>query len=242
MPTDSERPAIRSDPLPTLNALNDTYLEVSRRATKMRGLMLFLALFPLVFLLFLVFNFGDLSSQWELGLAATAEMLAIYPFMAAMAYLCIRIDTAIPRDEPVRFNRLRRTVYVYSFEHVWWNPFAKWQVTTKSYDWADLRAEVWRQRGATGQGGLMISWGVSVAVVKPGTNQVIDRFPLSVYQDEGSSWDYVRAYMQYGVDAVPPVREFNDPNEVPSHNLALRLAPKVEWPAAMDVESRTGPA
>ncbi|WP_370512790.1 DUF6708 domain-containing protein, partial [Achromobacter sp. LC458] len=120
---------------------------MSRRATKMRGLMLFLALFPLVFLLFLVFNFGDLSSQWELGLAATAEMLAIYPFMAAMAYHCIRIDTAIPRDEPVRFNRLRRTVYVYSFEHVWWNPFAKWQVTTKSYDWADLRAEVWRQRG-----------------------------------------------------------------------------------------------
>ncbi|WP_255593309.1 DUF6708 domain-containing protein [Achromobacter sp. ES-001] len=236
---DGERAEVQPHHAPTLNALNDAYLEISRRSTKMRGLLMFFAIFPICFTLAVL---AMACSSWEHGIVFSLQILAPGIMTGAMAYHCIRIDTAIPRDEPVRFNRLRRTVYVYSFEHVWWNPFAKWQVTTKSYDWTDLRAEVWRQRGATGQGGLMISWGVSVAVVKPGTNQVIDRFPLSVYQDEGSSWDYVRAYMQYGVDAVPPVREFNDPNEVPSHNLALRLAPKVEWPAAMDVESRTGPA
>lgn len=241
-PTDSMQPAISSELQPTLNALNETYLEISRRGTKMRGLMLFLAIFPLAFLLILMFDLGTLRSVWEVGIAATAEMLGLYLYLGALAFIGFRIDTAIPRDEPVRFNRLRRKVYVYSFHHTWWNLFAKWHVTTKSYPWTDLRAEVWRQRGATGQGGLIFTWGVSIAVVKPGTNLVIDRFPLSVGQDEGSSWDYVRAYMQHGPSALPPVETLNDPDEVPPYNLALRLAPKVRWPAQMDAESRSGPS
>ncbi|MGE8454592.1 MAG: DUF6708 domain-containing protein, partial [Pseudomonadales bacterium] len=99
----------------------------------------------------------------------------------------------------------------------------------------------WRQRGATPQGGLLITWGVSIAVVKPGTNEVIERFPLSVGHDEGGSWDYVRTYMQAGRNALPPVEAFNDPNAVSPMNLALRLAPKVDWPTAIDRESRSGP-
>lgn len=240
-PTDSRWSEIQAHHAPRVNALNDAYLEVSRRSTKMRGLLLFFAIFLSCFALLVLADLAYLRSSWELGIVATLDFLGPCIMTGAMAYLCVRIDTAIPRDEPIRFNRLRRKVYVYSFHHTWWNPFAKWHVTTESYPWTDLRAEVWRQRGATGQGGLIFTWGVSIAVVKPGTNQVIDRFPLSVCQDEGSSWDYVRTYMQHGPDALPPIEKLNDPNDVPPHNLALRLAPKVKWPAAMDMESRSGP-
>lgn len=51
------------------------------------------------------------------------------------------------------------------------------------------------------------------------------------------------AFMNQGPEALPqypnPPRDWN--NHVPPYHLALRLAPKVEWPADMDVESRTGP-
>lgn len=216
--------------------MDDAYLEVSRRRNKLRGLLLFLATFCIAWLVFGV------------PILMIGELDFFYFFIASPTYIgifwltamIIRVDTSIPRDEPIRFNRLRRKVYVYSFHFSKWNPFARWYVTTHTYNWEDLRAELWRQRGATPQGGLLITWGVSIAVVKPGTNDVIDRFPLSVGQDEGSSWDYVRAYMQVGPEALPPVEAFNDPNEVSPLNLALRFAPKVEWPAAIDLESRSG--
>jgi hypothetical protein len=207
----------------------------------MRGLLLFQSIFGIGASLLLLLDIANPIELWRMGLANTANEVGPLFLIGFVTFFCIRIDTAIPRDEPIRFNRLRRKVYVYGFHLIWWNPFARWYVTTNTYNWDDLRAEVWRQRGFTPQGGLIITWGVSIAVVKPGTNEVIARFPLSVGQDEGSSWDFVRAYMQLGPQALPPVEEFNDPNKVPPLNLALRFAPKVVWPAAIDLESRSGP-
>jgi len=226
---------VRVNEIPVVNSIDDIYLELSRRRNKLRGLLLFLAAFCIAWLVF------------GIPILMIGELDIFYFFIASPTYIgifwltamIIRLDASIPRDEPIRFNRLRRKVYVYSFHFSKWNPFARWYVTTHAYNWEDLRAELWRQRGATAQGGLLITWGVSIAVVKPGTNEVIDRFPLSVGQDEGSSWDYVRAYMQLGPQALPPVEELHDPNEVPPLNLALRLAPKVQWPAEMDAESRS---
>ncbi len=235
LPDDSAASPKRNTPIPVVNSMNGIYLELSRRNT-MRGLLLFLAIFPFIWMFFaipfLLIRKPDLSYF----------LMDIPCFLMALwiTALTVRIDISTPSDEPIRFNRLRRNVYVNSFHHIWWKPWSRWHVTTKVYPWQHLRAEVWSQRGATGQGGLIFTWGVSIAVVKPGTNQVIDRFPLSVGQDEGSSWDYVRAYMQHGPDALPPVDTFNDPNEVPPYNLALRLAPKVGWPAQIDAESRSG--
>ena len=224
-------------PPPPINSMNNIHLEISRRGQKLRGLMLILSLVGIAWLVFAV-------PKIIIGRTGFSHFIKAIPITVGMLWwtiFMIRVDTAIPRDEPIRFNRLRRKVYVYSFHYILWNPFARWYVTTRAYNWDDLRAEVWRQRGATAQGGLIFTWGVSIAVVKPGTNQVIDRFPLSVGQDEGSSWDYVRAYMQHGTDALPPVETFNDPDQVPPYNLALRLAPKVRWPAQIDAESRSAP-
>ncbi|WP_223264962.1 DUF6708 domain-containing protein [Achromobacter spanius] len=229
---DSSTP-IRDYEIPAINSMDATCLELSRKTHKMRGLLLALAPLGITWLAFSIYILATSETMFPLEVAVGA--IAMLWWTVTM----IRVDISIPRDEPIRFNRLRRKVYVYRFHYIWWNPFARWGVTTNAYHWTDLRAEVWRQRGATGQGGLIITWGVSIAVVKPGTNQVIDRFPLSVGQDEGSSWDYVRAYMQYGPGALPAVETFNDPNKAPPCNLALRLAPRVQWPADMDAESRT---
>ncbi len=138
---------------------------------------------------------------------------------------------------------MRRKVYVYDFHSVWWNPFTRWYVTTASYDWDDLRAERWKVRRATAGGAPIIKEGVSIAVVKPGTNDVITRFALSsTAANTTNLWAYVCSYMQNGIEGLDPDHaEPRDPNDVAPYNLALRLAPKVEWPADMDHESRTAP-
>lgn len=176
------------------------------------------------------------------GVSLGAKFVSMFAqaFVLYVVFLSFKLDVFIPRDEPLRFNRVRRKVYVYDFNYVWWNPFVTWRVTTKSYNWDDLRAEEWKLRGITPHGGLIIKWGVSVAVIKPGTNQVVDRFHLSTFNVD-SVWVYICAYMQRGTEVLPSVAEFNDPNRVSPFNVALRLAPKVTWPEDIEIESRTVP-
>ncbi|WP_318531831.1 DUF6708 domain-containing protein, partial [Pseudomonas huaxiensis] len=87
-----------------------------------------------------------------------------------------KVEVSPPRDLPLRFNRARQRLYAYNFKHRWWNPFERWQVVPVAYDWSQVRAERWRRRHATAQGGIIFQCGVELSIVKPGTNQVIDRF------------------------------------------------------------------
>ncbi|MGE8676437.1 MAG: DUF6708 domain-containing protein, partial [Achromobacter kerstersii] len=66
---------------------------------------------------------------------------------------------------------------------------------------------------------------------------------LSTYNhDLDNLWAYVCTYMQQGPQALSPCDiESRDANDVPAYNLALRWAPRVEWPEAMDKESRSAP-
>ncbi|WP_431757012.1 DUF6708 domain-containing protein [Pseudomonas sp.] len=155
-----------------------------------------------------------------------------------------RMTVLAPRDEPIRFNRLRRKVYVYRYHHDGLRPFSRtaWGVRAEVYDWEDLRAEACSVYGPMGTGGLIES--VTLAVVKPGTNQVIDRFHFAHSIQEGEMyWAMALLFMQQGPHALPhfprPPRDWN--NEDVSFNLARRLAPKVQWPADIDLESRTAP-
>ncbi|MCG7327357.1 DUF6708 domain-containing protein, partial [Achromobacter sp. ACRQX] len=79
--------------------------------------------------------------------------------------------------------------------------------------------------------------------VEPGTNKVVTRFHLNTDAANTSNfWAYVCAYMQNGIEGLDPDRaEPRDANDVAPYNLALRLAPRVQWPADMDLESRTAP-
>ncbi|PTR26253.1 hypothetical protein C8K63_104426 [Pseudomonas sp. GV085] len=155
-----------------------------------------------------------------------------------------RMDVEAPRDEPIRFNRVRRKVYVYRFHHDGLRPFSRtaWGVRTEVYDWDDLRAEACSVYGPMGSGGLIET--VTLAVVKPGTHHVIDRFHFAHEIQQGEMyWAMAQLFMQQGPQALPtfprPPRDWN--NEGVNFNLARRLAPKVRWPAEIDLESRTAP-
>ncbi|KJK12715.1 hypothetical protein UB48_26810, partial [Pseudomonas sp. 2(2015)] len=79
------------------------------------------------------------------------------------------MDVEAPRDQPIRFNRLRRKVYVYRFFHDGRRPFSRsaWGVRVETYNWDDLRAEACSVYGPMGTGGFIET--VTLAVVSPGT-------------------------------------------------------------------------
>ncbi|MEN5162009.1 DUF6708 domain-containing protein [Achromobacter spanius] len=158
-----------------------------------------------------------------------------------MATLGVRMDVSVPRDLPLRFNRSRQRLYAYNFSDSWWNPFKRWHVAPVTYDWCQVRAERWHKRAFTPQGALIVKGGVVLSIVEPGTNKVIDRFPLSTMGADEFAWAYVCTYMQQGPSALPPPDPPRDHNDVPWYNIGLRLAPKVKWPDDMDLESRTAP-
>lgn len=229
---------------PKINNQDNIFLEISRNISSRRNITLALGVAQLIASIFgLQWSLEGLLSINTYGIDAEGTaILILAALIFVLAPIFLLAPAALPpRDCPIRFNRMRGRVYVYEFKKNWAIFPTRWRVTTHSFAWEDLRAELWRQRAFTPQGGLIIAWGVSIAVVKSNTNEVINRFPLSVGQDEGSSWDYVRTYMQHGPAALPPIDTVNDPNEVPSYSLALRLAPRVCWPEQMDAESRSGP-
>jgi hypothetical protein len=155
-----------------------------------------------------------------------------------------RIDTESPVDSPIRFNRARRRIYVYRFFFSGWHLFndIKWGVKIDTYNWDDLHAEFSSTDGSMGTGIVIES--VTLAVLEPNTNTVMDRFILAHRGHEAEMyWAMAQIFMQEGPQALPvfdkPPRDWN--NERHFFNFARRFAPKVKWPEAMDLESRTAP-
>lgn len=240
----------RDLPGPNEPPLSEPYppvlLELARATVRTRGIGVWIALF--MFLLSMVMPAGLISyvvteqhpPPFVLSLLGpivfiTGLWLGIYIW---------RMDVDAPRDEPIRFNRLRRKVYVYRFYHNGLRPFSRsaWGVRAEVYDWDNLRAEACSVYGPMGSGGLIET--VTLAVVKTGTNQVIDRFHFAHEIQQGEMyWAMALLFMQQGPKALPqfarPPRDWN--NEDLTFNLSRRLAPKVQWPADMDLESRTAP-
>ncbi|MBF8739630.1 hypothetical protein IRZ60_01380 [Pseudomonas guariconensis] len=152
----------------------------------------------------------------------------------------LRFSLSFPRDEPIRFNRARQKVYAYNYKYCWWNPFKHSPIEVVSYDWSNVRAESWKARASI-QGVSILKWGVMLSIVEPGTNKVIDRFPLSSMGLDEAVWAYVCTYMQEGPTSLPLPNPPLDHNDVLWCDIAKRLAPRVRWPAGMDLESRTAP-
>ena len=230
--------------------MDGTYVEFARNTSSVRGVIFYFSLLMAwVSLKYVIFS-APHSYARVMTFSSIGEIVGIVFLDVMTLSLCVyaacifyRADVSPPRDLPLRFNRLRRKAYVYHFQSVWWNPFERGYVTTASYDWDDLRAEKWKVRGATPGAGLIIKEGVSIAVVKPGTNNVVTRFHLNTDAANTSNfWAYVCSYMQNGIEGLDPDHaEPRDANDVAPYNIALRLAPKVQWPADMDRESRTAP-
>ena len=222
----------------TPNHQDKIFLELPRASARARG---WLILFAPIMVIYLVVFSWLVFSNWS-DLTFEEWMVFTFTFLVGVWILplAVKFDAAPPRDLPLRFNRARQRLYAYNFTYRWWNPFERWRVTPVAYDWSQVRAERWLQRGATTHG-VIIKGGVVLSIVKPGTNEVIDRFPLTTMGADAHAWAYICTYMQKGPDALPPPGPPKDHNDVPCFNIALLLAPKVKWPADMDRESRSAP-
>ena len=230
------------EPSPTLlsaNYLDDTYLEVSRHSITAREILFTLALASIPFLTLTTYAVIDsaIYSLHKLMLTGTLVLLVgIW-----QTTLFFRAASTAPRDEPIRFNHARQKIYAYNFKFCWWNPFIPWPIQIVSYDWKDVRTERWRKQAVTHQGSHLVKTGIMLSIVEPGTNNVIDRFPLNNVYGEASIWAYICTYMQRGLCAVPPAPLNRDHNDLLWCQFAMRLAPEVKWPVAIDHESRTAP-
>jgi hypothetical protein len=228
------------------NYLDDIFLELPRQEimdrescaylTLLSGLMLplFLAL-PIIAAIVgkgippLILSIGCLTSFF------LCSWVTIYYW---------RLSTEPPLDNPIRFNRARRKVYIYRFHHSGRHLFSNigWGVKPVAYDWDDLHAELSSAHGARGAGCTMQK--VTLAVLEPETHRVVERFVLAYRGQEAEMyWALAQIFMQQGPQALPhfdkPPRDWN--NEEHFLNIARRFAPKVKWPEDMDLESRTAP-
>ncbi|WP_312431470.1 DUF6708 domain-containing protein [Achromobacter sp.] len=221
------------------NHLDDIYLEVSRNSARARGIFLWMGIIMMIPGLSVITDPSSFDDLEDFSIIATEIFTVLICIW--MAAISVRMDVSVPRDLPLRFNRMRQRIYAYNFRDSWWNPFKGWRVAPVAYDWSQVRAERWHKRAFTPQGALILKEGVVLSIVEPGTNKVIDRFPLSTMGADEFAWAYICTYMQQGPSALPPPDPPRDHNDVAWYNIGLRLAPEVEWPAEMDLESRTAP-
>jgi len=223
----------------TPNYQDDICLEIPRSAMAYRGLV---SALTLVLVISTLIDLPWMITHTDPTDLESILMLVIpHVLITWCVVVLFRVDIAPPRDLPIRFNRARNKIYAYNFKHQWWNPFDRGKVVPVSYDWFQVRAERWSQTGALPNGGLIFKWGVTLSIVAPGTNNVVDRFPLVTMGANEHAWAYICTYMQEGPAALPPPGEPKDHNDVLWCEFALRLAPKVNWPSDMDLESRTAP-
>jgi len=234
----------RLEPAP--NHADEIYLELPRSSLLVRGIgrILGIGTLGLGVLMLIILIYLILTSSW-----AFKDPVMLFGCVGIFV-LCwatipmIRMDIEFPRSEPIRFNRKRRKVYFYEYHYDAFSPFGRrgWGVKPVVYDWDDLVVEACSIYAPMGYGGLMER--VFIRVCKPGTDKVIDRlfFTYDIAQGE-KYWAVARLFMQQGPEALPdfvnPPWDWNsDDGLSPMHC----LAPKVQWPADIDLESRTAPS
>lgn len=188
-----------------INEMGDGFLEVSRASTQMRGGGVIFGLFSIGAFLFGLYFYRFLFPLEESLIIPFLFISIAIPGLAVGAIFLFKMDTAVPRDQPIRFNLKQGKVYVY--EHTFsWNPFKKWPVTTKTIDWNTLGAEIHRQAGFSGKVYIQ-RFALWIVSYKPGTNEVVDRFELKgnwpTTEELYSAWAYCRQYMEHGTEGFP---------------------------------------
>ncbi|MFK0311660.1 DUF6708 domain-containing protein [Pseudomonas sp. NPDC090233] len=235
----------------TPNHIDDNFIEIPRSPLKLRGYWLVIS--PIFFTLAIILYFTYPAKATTNNFEYATTDLFIFLIGAILVAPYIRMELECPRDQPIRFNRHRRKVYFYQYRFDQLQPFGrkKWGIKPVVYDWDDLTAEAYRLYLPLGYGGLK-EW-VMLSVRKPGTDEVIDRVFFTDDINKGEQyWDVVRLFMHQGPEALPNFvdspRDFDEsPNPGACENAVHRntfdrFAPKVKWPAAMDLESRTAPS
>ncbi|MFK0093580.1 DUF6708 domain-containing protein [Pseudomonas sp. NPDC090592] len=249
LPTSEEIPEARdltasSSALPS--SIGRIHFEIPRKSIKVRGVSVTggAAIFLYLFLEVLPITLNSIARGWHSGIEVTIFGVVIICAAVWAFFPLLRMDLRLPRNEPIRFNRARQKVYFYQYRFDRLYPFGSkgWGVKPVAYDWADLTAEVYKVYAPMGYGGLIEN--VMISVRKPGTDEVLDRLFLCDNIEQGKQyWALARLYMQSGYDAIPdamrPVQGQKVGNGLNPMNY---LAPKVQWPTEIDIESRSAPA
>jgi hypothetical protein len=230
---------------PSPNAFDDVYLELPRCTISLRGLTALVGSVTLAVggVMGVDIYWGLLADGLPGGWVMNVIMFLIPPVSVWALFPYVKLDFVLPRDEPIRFNRLRRKIYLYEYRFDRFYIFSRkrWGVQPVAYNWDDVTAEVYRIN-APGHGGRMEN--VMLSVRNPETNEVIDRVFFTHDLQQGEAyWAIARLFMQQGPEALPafvdPPRNWNDDDD--GLSIMHCLAPKVEWPAEIDRESRTAP-
>lgn len=214
--------------------MSDVYMEISRPFVVMRGVV---GLMAIMLTTASVCIFYDIAKRWQ---APDLESVFYLSLSLVLSIWCpamaARFTISIPRDNPIRLNFRRQKIYAYNTSPNWLVPWKTCLVDVAVYNWAQVRAEyfITNRRIFSGEG-------IMLSIVQPGTNEVIDRFPLRFGVQDASLWNYICTYMQHGPCALPPFTTPRDANEVAPYNLFHRLAEKVKWPPEIDRESTTAP-
>ncbi|MGG8469036.1 DUF6708 domain-containing protein [Rahnella sp. PAMC25617] len=208
-----------------VNEINDVWMEIPRYVNYGWGgqwFAGFISLAGFAFLLWL-YDYIDLLSN-PVGLLFLFVLLSF----VVMVFRTVLFAT---RGAPIRFNRKQQKVYVYEQQRSLW-PWARWPVTIKVFDWADIQGERVEMSGHA-------DWGhrVYCAVCRPGTYQVADRFVLTwtvgSIHDVYGLWSACCQYMQGKAVSDKPLRTDTPPDWTPFRT--------VRWPEDMDKASRAVP-
>lgn len=129
---------------PAPNHIDSIYLELGRSTTRARefGLLIGSIVAIASFVAF-AFAFYLIATQYErMGFWIAIQGASCFIAACWLFAFYIRMDFQLPRDEPMRFNRIRRKVYVYRFTFSRTFPFSRhrWGVRPIAYNWDDLYA------------------------------------------------------------------------------------------------------
>jgi hypothetical protein len=190
------------------NFMDDKVLEVGRVPVLVRGVLL--AFLPAwifagwaVLATVGIFDpepFNPADEAWYIFFAGLMLLICL-----GAAWSCIRLDTRMPRQTPVRFSRASKKVYWNGHQRTW-NPFGKWRQGIKVWNWDTVQAQIHKIAGFNGKV-YVVRYRLELVSCEPGTNKVIDREYLSTPGmttiDLEQTWAYICAYMERGPKAVP---------------------------------------
>lgn len=204
----------------SVNRLDARWLELTRETTHMRGvLFLFggVGLAAGVFLSILIFGLlrkslfppGTAPVDVQEVFLGCFTLLACV-FLVVFSLRNMKVDTAMPRDLPLRFDREQRKVYSLEQKRHW-SPFVAWPVTVREWNWDDVHGILTRYAGFTGKTYIQ-RFHVLMVLCRPGTLEAVDTVVLEgnspIEVDMERTWSYVCTFMERGVDHVPhyPIR------------------------------------
>ncbi|HHY3053079.1 TPA: DUF6708 domain-containing protein, partial [Klebsiella michiganensis] len=141
---ESREPQLVPPRLIWMNKINDVYLEIPRYD---KG-MTWWGMIPLgggVLGIIFYILIDTISTQIQSdGRDFIPYFIALagFVFFLSMFLSCIKIYFIMPREQPVRLNKMRQRIFVYKYKRIDPIPWMKWPVIITRYNWADVHGEI----------------------------------------------------------------------------------------------------